>query len=131
MADLLYAIVDGIEYALPIEYPSINRTFNFLEGGQGGVMQSGLEVLDTIGTKYSYSLTIPSYHKNPTVYDAFYESISRPDRVHTVTLPYGQSTITFDCKIESGTDTLYSNVWAYKSWGDLTVKFTPIRPQRT
>lgn len=130
MADLLYVILDGAEYALPIEYPSIERSFSFVDGGQGGVMQSGLEVLDTIGTRYSYSLRIPATHKNPTVYDSFYQAISNPDRIHSVTLPYGQSTMTFNCKIEGGTDTLHSNVWTHKAWGDLTVKFTPIIPQR-
>lgn len=131
MADLLYVILDGIEYELPIEYPSINRSFSFMEGGQGGFMQSGLEVLDTIGTKYGYSLRIPARHRNPTEYDTFFEAISSPSRVHQITLPYGQSTITFDCKIENGSDNLQSNVWAYKSWGDMTINFTPIRPQRT
>lgn len=127
---LLYVIVDGVEYRVPIEYPSLSRSFDYVQGGQGGTMQSGLETLDTIGTRYSYSLHIPENHKAPAEYDALYEVLSAPDREHLITLPYGQTSMTFWAKVEGGSDTLFDPFRGYKRWGDLTVKFVPLRPQR-
>ena len=127
---LLYVIMDGIEYKLPIEYPSLSRSFSFLEGGQGGVMQSGAEVLDTIGTNIGYSLHIPAKHRNPAGYDAFFEAISSSNREHVVTLPYGQTSMTFYAKVEAGADVLQGAFGDSRLWGNLTVKFTPTRPQR-
>lgn len=127
---LLYVVMDGVEYQVPIEYPSLTRSFNFVEGGQGGIMQSGLESLDTIGTKIAYSLRIPAQQKNPTAYDAFFQAITNPNREHYVTLPYGQSTMSFFCKIEGGSDTLFADYKTYRRWGDLNVTFTPLSPQR-
>lgn len=128
---LLYIVMDGVEYQVPIEYPSLTRSFDFLEGGQGGVMQSGLEALDTIGTRYGYTLHIPAKHKNQTAYDAFFEAISSPNREHIVTMPYGQNELTFYCKVEAGSDVLLDPFQQYRRWGDLRVKFTPTRLQRT
>lgn len=128
---LLYIILDGVEYQVPIEYPSLTRSFDFLEGGQGGIMQSGLETLDTIGTRYAYSLHLPERGKAPAAYDALYEALSSPDREHSVTLPYGQGTMTFWCKVEGGQDVLFDDFLTHKRWGDLTVRFTPTTPQRT
>lgn len=128
---LLYVIVDGVEYQVPIEYPSLARSFDFLEGGQGGVMQSGAEVLDTIGTRIGYSLHIPAQHRNQDAYDAFFDAITSPAREHIVTLPYGQSEMTFYCKVDAGSDLMLDPFGDRRRWGDLTVRFTPTRPQRT
>lgn len=128
---LLYVVMDGVEYQVPVEYPSLTRSFDFLEGRNAGIMQSGLETLDTIGTRIGYSLHIPAQHKRPTQYDAFFEAISSPDREHYVTLPYGQTTLSFFCKVEGGSDTLFAPFQQYNRWGDLTVRFTPTSPQRT
>lgn len=127
---LLYIVMDGVEYQIPIEYPSLSRSFGFLEGRNAGVMQSGLETLDTIGTKIGYSLHIPAQHRNPTAYDAFFEAISSPNREHYVTLPYGQSTISFMAKVEGGSDVMFDPYLDKRRWGDLNVTFTPLSPQR-
>lgn len=124
----LWIVMDGIEYQLPIT--QLERSFEFLDGGQGGVMQSGLEVLDTIGTRYGYSVTLPRIGRQQSEYDAFFEAVTSPERIHTITLPYGQRVISFDCKIESGSDRLGSPAGDMRTWGDLSLSFTPIRPQR-
>lgn len=126
----LWVVLDGVEYELPVQ-GQISRTFDFLDGGQGGVMQSGLETLDTIGTRYGYSVSIPRIASKQTTYDAFFDAVSSPLRIHTVTVPYAQGTMTFSCKIESGSDKIGAPAGNLRTWGDLTLNFTPIRPQRT
>ena len=126
----LWVIMDGKEYQLPVE-GDIVRAFDFLDGGQGGMMQSGLETLDTIGTRYSYSVTIPRMASKQTVYDAFFQAVTSPNRVHAITLPYAQGTLSFNCKIENGSDRLGPPAGSVRTWGGLTLNFTPIRPQRT
>lgn len=128
---LLYIVLDGVEYQVPIEYPSLSRSFGFLEGKNAGIMQSGLETLDTIGTKIGYSLHIPAQHRNQADYDAFFEAISRPNREHYVVLPYGQTELGFFCKIEGGSDVMLDPYLQHRRWGDMTVTFTPTSPQRT
>ncbi len=123
-------IVDGVTYDVFAQAESIRRAFAFLEGPNADRALAGNEILDTIGTMYSYTLTIEPNQMNAADYDALYQVLSSPDRVHTVTLPYGRNgrTITFDAKIESGTDSLD---WKSRTWRHLDVTFTPIAPQRT
>lgn len=128
---LLYIIMDGIEYRVPIEYQSLTRSFDFVDGGRGGMTQAGSDVLDTLGTKIGYSLHIPAQQRVPGDYDAFFEAISNPDRQHLLTLPYGQTELTFWAKVEGGSDVLQDVYQTYRRWGDLSVRFTPISPQRT
>lgn len=126
----MWIVMDGRQFKVPIAYQSLQRKFDFVDGGQGGIMQSGLETLDTIGTRIGYSLTLPGYRSSQGEYDALYEVLTSPTRVHTITLPYGQSSITFDARIDGGTDTLGTDSGKARTWGNLTLSFTPIRPQK-
>lgn len=126
----LWITMDDVVYRLHVEYPSLQRSFAFVDGGQGGTMQSGRDTLDTIGTKYLYSLKVQPDRRHHDDYDAFFYAISSPQRVHTVTLPFGQTTMTFDCRVEGGTDTMGDMDGDDRSWGEMTVNFTPMAPQR-
>lgn len=123
-------VMDGVRYNLKIAYPGLRRSFSFVDGGQGGTMQSGLSITDTIGTLYGYSFTVEPDRHNRADYDAFFEAISSPDRTHEITLPYGQTQKTFFCRVEAGSDHM-ADVWQdERSWETLSVSVTPIRPQR-
>lgn len=121
--------MDGITYDVHAIYGTQERAFSFVEGPNVGSSVFGTEILDTIGTKYGYSISIEPNPLNPAGYDAFYEAISSPNRVHEITMPYGQSTLTFKAKIESGGDTYKGKMGGYKRWGGLSVQFTPMYPQ--
>lgn len=111
----------------------IARQFSYIDGGQGGIMQSGLETLDTIGTAYSYAFTVEPDVRHPEDYDAFYYSVSSPTRIHTITLPFGQGLSEFQCRIDGGSDGMTTMArrtgWPH-IWRHLSVTVTPIRPQR-
>ena len=109
----------------------MSRIFSFIEGQNAGMALSGKTILDTIGTNISYSMDVEPMKGYQSDYDNFFQAISNPSRTHTVTLPYGQSTITFDCYVLGGSDRLENRIGNTWVWGGMTVQFIPIAPQRT
>jgi hypothetical protein len=86
---------------------------------------------DIIGTYYNYSLEIDSVTSNPEEYDEFYETISAPADSHVLTVPYAQTTMTFDAYVANGDDELASSYAGKNSWQNLTVNFVAMKPKRT
>ena len=122
--------VDGVTYDV-IATSGIERAFSLKQGGQGGTAQTGREIPDILGTDYAYSVKIEPNKSNFSAYDAFYEKISEPVDYHTVTLPYGETSITFQAMILSGKDRLKRKIRNSNRWGGLSLQFVPIEPQRT
>lgn len=122
--------LDGTFYDVQIVYPSLRRHFEVVQGVNRGTNILGGEISDVLGTKYTYTLDIEPKPSNPTAYDSFYQAISTPQASHTISMPYGQTTMTFDCKIVSGTDTNRGKIGGYEKWSGLSISFIPINPQR-
>jgi len=124
-------VMDSTTYHLAVQFPSLSRAFGFIEGQNAGMALSGKTILDTIGTNYTYSMDVEPLTGYQADYDNFFQAISNPSRTHTVTLPYGQSTITFQCYVMGGSDTLKGRLGTKWVWGGMNVQFVPIAPQRT
>lgn len=124
-------VMDGITYRVRTVYNTMERSFQLTEGPNAGNMLSTRRERDLLGTAYSYELQIEADPAYPEEYDGFYEAISAPVDSHTLTLPYGQGTITFEAMIQSGTDVYKGIMGGKKRWGNLTVVYTPIEVQRT
>ena len=123
--------MDGREYRVLVVYNSLVRAFELLEGENAGEMLSGRYERDLIGSQYAYEMQIEPDPEHVGDYDDFYEAITAPQSTHSVTMPYGQSTITFAARIISGTDQFVGTVGGVKHWKALTVQFVPIQPQRS
>lgn len=122
--------VDGIFYSVHVEYGSLVRSFELIEGDNAGMMLTGRQTRDILGTGYSYSMTFYPDPGNPEAYDSLYEALSTPVDSHAVTLPYGQRTISFQAMIESGEDSYFGKTGRYHRWNGLTIRFRPVEPQR-
>lgn len=122
--------IDGTDYDV-IVTSGIERSFELKQGNLGGVAQTGREIPDILGTDYIYTMTVEPNRNNFSAYDAFYQAISAPVEYHTVTVPYGQSTLTFEAMILSGGDVLKRRVGSGRRWGNLKIEIRPIEPQRT
>lgn len=123
--------MDGKLYRVRVVYNTINRKFALESGVNEGYMLSRRHERDLIGTSYSYEqLGVEPDPFHPEDYDAFYEAISAPVPSHTVTMPYGQGTITFDAEIQDGEDTWRGRLAGVNRWSGLKVSFIPIAPQR-
>ena len=95
--------VDSVSYDVLIA-SNIERAFSLKQGNQGGIAQTGREIPDILGTDYVYTIRVEPNKNKYADYDSFYEAITSPADYHEVTLPYGQTTITFDAMILSGQD---------------------------
>lgn len=85
---------------------------------------------DVKGTYYDYDVEFNVRAMNVTDYDSLYELLTEPVEYHTVTLPYGQSTITFDANVKVSEDSLSRNYRQLKRWGGFKVTFEALEPQR-
>lgn len=130
MAGTMGIRMDGKDYDVRIVYNSLVRAFELLEGENAGTMLSGRYDRDLIGTGYSYQMAVEPNPLNRAAYDAFYEAISAPTATHTITVPYGQTTMTYEARVNRGQD-IYDGVIAGKKlWSGLVVEFEYIEPQR-
>lgn len=123
-------ILDGREYDVRTIYGTLQRSFRILEGPNSGDSITGRTIRDPIGTKVDYSIRIEPNQYNPEDYDAFYEAISAPVDFHTITFPYGQREMTYDCYITAGTDAYNGKLAGFHRWTGLELEFTAISPQR-
>lgn len=122
--------VDGVQYDVGLVFDSLSRSFEIMDGINAGTAINGKSIRDIIGTRYSYQLQIEPMPQSRADYDALYEVLSAPTARHSVSFPYGQTTISFDCQIISGTDTYHGIRRGQQAWQGLTIDFIPIEPQR-
>lgn len=123
--------MDNKLYRVRVIYNTLGRSFRIPEGQNSGDMLSGRYEMDSHGTYYDYQMDVEPDPRFPAEYDAFFEAISDPAGIHTVVMPYGQSTITLQVKVSAGGDTSRGTLAGVRRWGGLQVKFESIRPSRT
>lgn len=122
--------MDGRAYRLRVKLGTIRRSFRIEESERSGMVKSGEQFRDIIGTYYDYSMDVEPDPAAPEDYDIFFEAISAPVEAHTVTLPYGQGTITYQAMVSTGEDKQRDRVAGVNRWNALTVHFTAKKPQR-
>ena len=123
--------LDGKSYNMIVPADGIKRSFQILDGDNAGRTISGIMKRDIIGTYYNYEITVHPKSFDPEEYDDFYESISAPVDSHTLTFPYGQTTLTFQAYITNGEDILMFMEDGVNYWEGLTIRFLAMAPQRS
>ena len=121
--------IDGTTYNVRVGYPTISRAFEVIEGKNAGTSLDYTRIRDLIGTRYSYTLMIEPDPAHRTDYDSLYSVISAPQDYLLVSFPYGQTTLSFEAYIVSGTDTFGGKLAGQNRWNGLSVTFVPLRPQ--
>lgn len=123
--------MDGVTYRVAIVYDTILRHFEIVSGPNAGTMMSGREELDTKGTRYAYQMQVEADPANRASYDAFYEAITDPaNRLHVITLPFGQGTIIFESYVVSGDDVYHGPINGVENWTGLVINYRPTKLQR-
>lgn len=74
---------------------------------------------DIKGTYYDYEVELATSNMKVTDYDNLYEALTDPQESHTVTLPYGQSTLTFEARVSVASDSLISSYTTFKKWRNI------------
>ena len=121
-------ILDGVKYS-KIGIVSIRRSFDVQDGDNTIQAKSGVNLRDIVGTRYNYVMELGSYVESPEEYDNFFEAITAPVPYHTLEVPYGQGTMTFEAEVYGGQDELLSPL-NVRQWGKLRITFSARRPQR-
>ena len=75
----------------------------------------------TKGVYFDYDIIISTRNMNVAQYDALYEVLTSPTSEHTVTVPYAQTTHTFNAILKVNNDKLLQNYTELKRWGTLTI----------
>ena len=123
--------IDGVKYNVGEVALSRNAEIIY-DPVTEGVMLDFSEVSDAVATKYTYSFTVEPRHNAQywrQQYDAFYYDITSPKSIRNVELPFGSSTISFAARITTVDDRLI-DFGGLSRWGNLTVMFQPVKPQR-
>ena len=127
-------IIDGKEYdaeMLFIPESGIERQFNVLDGENTTILQeNGRMYREIIGTFYTYIVKIDTNRLNPQEYDELYETVCAPVESHQLTLPYGQTTLSFEAYITSGKDKLLYQINGVNYWGELSLEFVSMEAIR-
>lgn len=124
-------IIDGRSYNVKIKAGSLKRSFEIAEGPGSLVYLDGDSDPDIIGTYYHYECEIDTRASNLAEYDELFEVLSAPVPSHTVTFPYGQSTLTFEARITGGGDEFRRKYGNAQYWGGLSIQFRAKKPQRS
>ena len=123
--------MDGTTYQVRVKYNSLEQSFRLEDGPNAGTMMSGLRERDLLGTYYDYSISVEPDPASPEDYDRFFRAVSAPTPSHSITLPDGDGTLTFQAMVYSGSHRYKGNIAGRARWSGLTVYFEALRPQRT
>ena len=102
---------------------TINRTEN-------GITLDGRKHNTPKGTYYDYEVTIATRGMDVSEYDSLYEALTAPVEYINLTLPYGQTSINFDAKINVSNDSIKYNSSTIRKWSELKFTCEAMEPQR-
>lgn len=123
--------VDGIAYNVLVPDGGLKRSAAVLDGDNVGRTKSGRIIRDIIGTYYNYTLQIDTRGLDVEQYDALYGVLTAPEEYHTIVMPYGQATLTFQAYVSNVDDSLVTMEGNRNRWGGLSVTFIAMGPERT
>lgn len=120
--------IDGTSFDVGVEY--IKRQARIEDGPNVGNSKRGDWIRDVYGTFYDYILAFDtSSGLSREDYDTMYGILTAPVEFHTLVVPYGQSTLSFEAGITGAED----NVILMDDgtvWGNLSITFRAKSPQR-
>lgn len=120
--------IDGTPFDVGVEY--IKRQARIPDGPNAGEAKRGDWIRDVYGTFYDYILAFDtSAGLTRADYDTLYSVITAPVEFHTLVVPYGQSTLSFEAGITGAED----NVILMNDgtvWGNLSITFRAKKPKR-
>lgn len=123
--------LDGVKYNVFVPGDGIRRSGQVLDGDAAGrSMVSAAMIRDIKGTFYNYTIQIDTSQTAVDEYDRLFEVLTAPVDSHTLTVPYGQGTMTFQAYVTSAEDTLRTMDNGVNIWGGLSVNFIAMKPQR-
>jgi len=119
--------IDGVEYNVGELRPVVRQAPQVVDQVTAGVLQSGREICDIIGTKYDFEMTVEP--RSGHDYNEFYLDVTKPLAPRVVTLPFGDETLTFPARIVVESDML-RGVKNGNRWGGLRLRVVAMESVR-
>lgn len=111
--------IDGVEYKASWKTNDLKRKFEIINGDNSGRLQGNKDMyLEYVGTFYNYEGTLMRDRNCTTEeWDKLIGVLANPINDHTVTVPFNQTTMTWQFYISSGEQNLIwltddENRWA-------------------
>lgn len=123
--------VDGVAYNVRVPDGGLKRSASILDGDNAGRAKSGRMIRDIIGTYYNYTLQIDTSGLDVEAYDSLYQVLTAPVDCHTLEVPYGQGTLTFQAYVSNAEDAIVTMEGRRNTWGGLSINFIAMAPART
>lgn len=120
--------MDGRNYRVLAKFESLEEYATLEEGINAGTMLSGDRERDLTGTYLSHALDVEPDPRYPADYDAFYDAIIAPVPSHSIVMPHGQGTVTYDASVSEASHGSRGAIAGIRRWSGLRVEFSSIRP---
>lgn len=122
-------IIDGVDYS-DITVASVSRKATVKDSALSGEMFDGSYHRDIKGTYIDYTMKIVCKVADRETYTQIYELLTSPVASHEITVPYNNTTITFEAYIQTVGDDLFVCDSNGALWRNLTCTFKAVAPQK-
>lgn len=120
--------MDGKIYRVRVVYNSLEESAALEEGINEGSMLSGRHERDLVGTFYGHSMDVERDPSHPQDYDALFDAMAAPVSSHTVVMPHGQGSVTYEAEVSAVRRKSAGVIGGVRRWMGMTVSFKSIRP---
>lgn len=123
--------IDDVSFDVDVLCDEFTESFSVLTGENSGRTQDGNMYIDVIGTFYNYTLHLKKRAKCSVAdYDKLWDMVAQPVKYHKVKFPHNQTEWEFNAYISDGERKLKRRENGKNLWGDITLTFVPMKPQR-
>lgn len=121
--------INGINYAHLVV--DIKRKGRIIYSENRGTTIANTEILDPMGTKIYYSITIDSMYKDQNLLERLWNEITTPRTDgFEIEMPYNQKTLKFRGYVDDEFSQSLLQAFADRNiWGAITVDIYPMEPQ--
>lgn len=120
--------IDNIYFDVRIPENGIKRSFYIADTDNAGRKIDGTMERDIVGTYYNYTIQFDTQYMSHEEYDMLYLKLSAPVDFHIITVPFGQTTLTFNAYMANGSDILNRITNGKNYWKNLSIDFVAMEP---
>lgn len=120
--------MDGRHYRVRVIFGSMEESAELVEGINAAKMLSGRKSRDLDGTYYSHSMDVEMDPRYPQDYDDLFDALAAPVESHTIVMPHGQGTVTYDAEVSVVRRRGQGVMAGRRRWTGITASFASIRP---
>lgn len=123
--------MDGVGYDILVPVDGgLTREADIADGPLAGRTKDHRMQRDLAGTFYNYTIKFAALRRAVSQYDTFYDELTAPVVSHRLIVPYAQGMMEYEAYVSKVPDALKSCFKGINEWGDASVTFSAMEPQR-